>query len=84
MKLPEKDRYYGEIAFPYYRIINMDTGQEVYWAGNNPRDSKQTTSKESGLDLDTMIQYCNQTGKELAEDDDAIWLGLNEKDDIDW
>jgi len=63
--------YYNELL---YRVeLN---GKEIYSVGNSPFDSQVYTSKESGVGLETMKKYCEQTSKELAKENHAKFIGV--------
>jgi hypothetical protein len=63
--------YYNELE---YRI-ELD-GKEIYTAGNSPFDSQQYTSKENGVGLIKMKQYCEVTAKDLAKEHNANLIGI--------
>ena len=57
-----------------YTINDVETGEELYCAGNNPLES--TGVIENGLPLETIKQYCEQTGKEIAVENNAEFIGI--------
>lgn len=56
--------------------MNSNDGKEIYSAGNSPFDSQAYTSKEDGVGLETMKEYCEQTSKNLAEENHAKYIGV--------
>lgn len=66
--------YHGIYNELEYSIADQ-SGDTVYQAGNSPWDSQAYLSKEEGVGLETMKEYCEQTGKELAEEAGVEWEG---------
>lgn len=57
---------------------------EVYSAGNCLWDSQQTLNPAGGhgvADLATIEKWCNQTGKEMADENHGIWYGCDYDED---
>lgn len=54
--------------------------RQVYRAGNNPLDSAPSQSlpvdNRNALSLKTIQQYCEQTGRDMAEEDGGEWGGV--------
>lgn len=75
--------YFGEFTAYGYDIVrrcDTATGQmieSVYRAGNCAQDSTQTfPAGEAGtLDLVTIADWCERTGKGMAAEDGAKWTG---------
>ena len=71
--------YYNELG---YWISQSHNSQllEIYRAGNNPQDSGPGQSLSVGddqaLPLEIIRQYCEQTGKYMAEENGAEWCGV--------
>ena len=65
----------GEYSWRGYTIYDPDGGRDVYSAGNSPLDSQQYVDRRHGVPLDTLRQYCDQTGREIAEEQGAVWCG---------
>lgn len=51
-------------------------GKSIYEAGNNPLDSASFVSAEKGVGKDKMKQYAEQTGKEIAEEHNCKFEGV--------
>ena len=68
--------YYNETG---YWISQPHNGHplEIYRAGNSPYDSAQTlpVGHNEALPLGTIKQYCNQTGQDMADENDVKWGG---------
>ena len=50
-------------------------------AGNSPHDSTTVIPTERGESLETLAKWCEQTGKELAEEHNLPWAGCKEETD---
>ncbi len=80
--------YYNELG---YWISQPHNGHplEIYRAGNNPLDSGPGQTLPVGdrqaLALETIRQYCEQTGTDMANENDAVWGGAEYEDlpDVD-
>jgi len=63
------------IVTPFgYRIVNSDD-DTVYSAGNSPYDSAASVPLSEALPLETLQRYCDQTGREIAEETGATYTG---------
>ena len=62
-------------------VQKTELDEQVYEAGNNPADSTSTLPVEQGEDLETLKGFCEQTGKELAEEMGLSWGGCVEEVD---
>lgn len=51
-------------------------GKVIYTAGNSHHDSQAYTTAEDGVGLRAMKVYCEQTGKELADENKAQYIGV--------
>ena len=56
----------------------------VYQAGNSPYDSQDWISRDKGLDLKTLRSYAIQTGKEIAEENNTSFLGIERMEDYEY
>lgn len=69
--------YYNERL---YRI-EID-GKEVYQAGNAPFESQTYLSPEDGVGRRKMRSYCISTAHDIADENDAEYMGV-EYEEID-
>ena len=58
-----------------YRIED-ESGNALYHAGNNPLESSSVI--ENGLPIETLKDFCEQTGKEMADELSADFVGAFE------
>lgn len=58
-----------------YQIEDVD-GNVIYTAGNNPRESSSVVSLEHALDITEIMQFCRETGEDMAQDLDATFVGI--------
>ncbi len=65
--------YYNELQ---YRITDIDANEDIYTAGNSPYDSQQYTSADDGVGLDTMKQFAECTGREIAQENKCEFVGV--------
>ena len=63
--------FYNEYG---YNITDIDTGLDLYHAGNSPFES--TDVIPSGLSLKKIKKMCNNTGKEMARENNCEWIGV--------
>jgi len=63
--------YYSELEYS----VEID-GEEVYQAGNSPFDSQGYVDASSGVGLETMRTYCEQTTKAIANENRAKYIGI--------
>ena len=68
---------HGEVNKYGYRIIDNTTGDIIYQAGNNPRESSSVILS-GGLPIHKLIEYCHQTGNEIAAEEGKLWVGIEE------
>lgn len=66
----------GEYNEDGYRILA--DGEEVYSAGNNPQESQSYSSE--GLPLKTLRAFCIQTAREIADENNGDFLGVQRVD----
>ena len=69
------NKVYGEYdKFGYKIYLNSE---QVYGAGNSPHDSTAIIPIEDSdaLPLKTIRKYCIKTGKEMAVEHNAKWIG---------
>ena len=67
-----------------YRIWDCEEGQlveQLYEAGNDPLESTNIVPVECGVSLEILRGFCEQTGKEMAEEAGVAWLGCSEEDE---
>jgi len=72
---------------PYgYRIVRTKHSpghvahEEIYQAGNSPHDSIMVVPVERGESIETLQAFCEQTGKEMAEELGLEWSGCERED----
>ena len=65
--------YYNELG---YRVHNITTNKELYTAGNSPFDSQCYVSVVDGVGLEAIKQYCEQTTKDIAKENNAKYAGI--------
>lgn len=69
---------HGEVHRYGYRIIDNVTGDVIYEAGNHPCDSYQVIrDTRRGLSTSKLIEYCNQTGEEIAAELGKLYVGID-------
>ena len=74
--------FYHEYGYNIFEMVDGELGEEpLYEAGNCPGDSTAVISVERGLDLETIRRYCEQTGREMAEERGVRWVGCDREDD---
>ena len=61
-----------------YRIQDGN-GNELYTAGNNPFESSSIV--DNGLPIETLRGYCEQTGREMAAELSAEFMGVEFEDE---
>jgi len=80
-----KVKYYGEFNSNGYEIFVQDgsNSESIYQAGNCKYDSAQSlpVGSDGSLDIATIESYCEQTGKEIANDNNGLWIGCSKVDD---
>ena len=64
-----------------YRIEDNLDGDVLYDAGNNPFESSSHVDRKDGLPLETIKEYCERTGKEMAKELNAVFLGAFEEEE---
>ena len=70
---------HGEVHKFGYKIIDNRTGDIIYQAGNSPYDSQQVIHDiRRGLSTSKLIEYCNQTGNEIAGEQDKLYVGIHD------
>ena len=71
MKLFGKYTKYG------YKIWSDEKQDTIYQAGNSRYDSSQYVKPDrpDAVSLESLAEYCEDTGKEMAEEQGAKWLG---------
>ena len=57
-----------------YSIETMD-GRELYAAGNNPHESSSVVDLDIAVPLEKLQAFCDQTGREIAAEMGAEFLG---------
>ena len=69
---------YGIVNAFGYQIIDQQTDNILYEAGNNPKDSSPTQSlpADMGVGVATLKEWANLTGNEMAQEHGAKWLGV--------
>ncbi len=64
--------YYNEYG---YFIMDLNTNEELYNAGNSPFDSTSILPMDKGVGLDAVKEFCESTGKEMADELSGKFLG---------
>jgi len=64
-----------------YRIEDNLDGEILYEAGNNPLESSSHVDRADGLPIETIREYCERTGKEMATELKAEFLGAHYEED---
>jgi hypothetical protein len=64
-----------------YRITDAKSGEDLYTGGNNPYESSSVVDRSVGLPLEEIKACCERTGKEMAEELGAEFLGAEEEDE---
>jgi len=78
--------YYGEFNNNGYEIwLNGENGDAVYRAGNCKFDSAQwlPPNAPGTIDIATIEEFCESTGKEIAKENGGAWMGAKKVDDYD-
>lgn len=67
---------YGIVNAFGYQILDRKTNDILYEAGNNPIDSSptQSLSADQGVGVETLTEWANLTGNEMAEELGAKWF----------
>ena len=65
---------FGSVDKRGYSIVT-DGGDELYSAGNHPYDSKQGAPDDMALSLETLLDFCIQTGEEIAKERGDTFVG---------
>ena len=60
-----------------YHIDELD-GATIYTAGNNPKESSSIIDRAFGLPLETIREFCEKTGRQIAEEMGAKFVGIEE------
>ena len=74
----QKQRIRGIVNVYGYQIVIAGTTEILYEAGNNPRDSSPSQNLfpgEGAVDIDTIREWCELSGKEIAMENNDIWCG---------
>jgi len=61
-----------------YEIMDVDSSYAVYHAGNSPYDSAQVVDLSDAVPITELKQFCKDTGKEIAEEQGAEFLGVEQ------
>lgn len=74
--------YYSETGYNIWRQIDgkLTGGEPLYEAGNSCYDSQNHVPVERGETIDTLHRYCEQTGKEMAEELGIPWGGCTQEE----
>ena len=75
--MPKLIGYYNRDG---YRIDEVD-GRTLYEGGNNPLESSSVIDRADGLPLRTIRRFCRQTGREIAEERGAEFVGVEREED---
>ncbi len=75
-----KANYIGRYNILGYEVFNLAASVSVYTAGNSPHDSMVVCSPEEGLPLETIREYCEQTTREIAEENNGTFGGIEYDD----
>jgi hypothetical protein len=79
------EHFFGEFNRSGYSIYQKDAPQldAIYQAGNCKYDSSQCLpiGSSGSLDIATIEEFCNSTGKALADERSGVWDGAGQIDD---
>ena len=75
-------RLIGYYAATHYTIEDFDTQEELYLAGNSPMESQVYVDAADGVGLETMKKYCEITGKDMAAEIGAEFIGAEQTEDM--
>lgn len=67
---------YNEVKYTIIKIVKGEPNTVLYEAGNSPLDSQMQVSADKGVGLEKMKEYCEQTARELAEENYAEFAGV--------
>lgn len=86
--MAKEKHYFGEFNRNGYLIWLCGvriTGDPVYQAGNCEYDSSQylPIGAEGTIDLATIEEYCDSTGKEIAKENGGLWTGCTQVEDYE-
>ena len=80
-------KLFGEYNRNGYQIFDAEnpSSDPVYQAGNCQYDSAQylPIGSDGTISLESIMEYCNSTGKDLAEEHNCKWLGCAPIDDFE-
>lgn len=82
----EKRKYFGSFNRNGYEInYPGNTSDPIYQASNCKYDSGQylPPDADGSLDIATIEEFCDSTGKQIAEDNGGEWIGCHRVDDFD-
>jgi len=66
--------------------VRCDEGQDpIYQAGNSKYDSTQYVSPDGpdAVSIESLAEYCEDTGKNMADELEAEWLGCEYDQDVE-
>lgn len=70
---------YTKFGYTIYGLTESGAIDEIYRAGNNRHESADTATVPPGhpaaVSLARLAKYCEQTGREIAAELQAEWLG---------
>ena len=74
--------FFSETGYNIWRQIDgkLTGGEPLYTAGNSRYDSSNIVDPSRGEDLETLKRYCEQTGKEMAEELGIPWGGCTQEE----
>jgi hypothetical protein len=64
-----------------YRIEDNENGKVLYEAGNNPLESTGVVERKDGISIEMIKMYCEQSGRDIAEEKGVEWLGAHQDED---
>ena len=79
----EKIKVIGRYHELQYEVVDFTNDQVLYTAGNSPLDSQGYVPAEDGVGIDTMKQYCEKTTRQIAQEQNAEYIGVEYNEDID-
>lgn len=70
-------RLAGLVYADGYNIVDRETGDVVYSAGNSFYDSQVWLAVDdpAAVSIETLQRYCDTTGEEMAEEKGIVYLG---------
>ena len=73
--------FFSETGYNIWKQVDgkLTGGEPLYEAGNSRYDSSNIVDPARGEDLITLNRYCEQTGREMAEEMGLTWGGCTQE-----